>query len=1185
MIAIQRTAAEIRRWAGQDSGNTVRDDALLRRFAKSRDEAAFAELVRRHGSLVLGVGRRVLGDHQAAEDILQATFLLLARKSKIIAWQRTVAPWLYSVAFRLARTARRRRRYQEPLQEPQPLPASETDPAKPLLWQEVRAALDEELARLSEPIRAPLVLCYLQGRTRDEAANALGWTLATLKRRLERGRNLLRARLTRRGLALSAIGGAMLLDGPALSAEFAQNIIQQINTGILPASVAALLEGQRFAPWKKLAFAIAMLFTAGLGAGWFSSHTPVTAEPPTADKPENKATIATDTLGDPLPDGAVARLGTTRLRPGQSIQGIAISPDGKQLATWAKAWGTGGSDRLIFSDTATGRQIKSISLPPCILHTIRWLADGRGLALAKIGQSDDFLWEFTDANASLPIKENARLNSMTSGDVYGAAISPDGRWLATGGLSLDGGDQPIRLWEVQPNSQLASLKSRELGRQSGHGMFVLFSADSKRVFALSRGQEPSKPGAPLAAPPPGLVAPAAGPLVPGKLADRAKLVVYDVETGKRLNEFDVPPSMEYMKSTMPAPKRMALSPNGKTLWIGDEKGVVHALDWAAGKELHSFAVPPGKSRPFRTDGISVLLPNPDGQTIYIGDASNSLTIRDAKTGQVRATVRDDLTSFGHLILSPDGTRLAAADVNVAGQVRVIDAKNGKDLLALPGHGNMLTGLNILPDGTAMTAGLDRTVRWWDLETGRELKQQSIDMLRYWLVSSAFTSDGRGLFGLHDDHVIHVDLPTGKRTQVTKEPIKPVSLIHGVSGSTAFVNTADRKVQQWDAKTGAVRQTFDPPPEQNGHPNHIVRTMMSPDEKQVAIISTGTFSAGPSTWYTSGQISLYDAKTGELRRFWQTGEASWECAEYSPDGKFLIVSGYPIPNRLPGAPSDSNMPISAMSGLMLLDAVTGDPIRTYEPAVKSSYGYHRVVTVAISPNNHLLTAAQNDGSIAVYELATGNLCRLFGGHRNEVSQMAFTADGRRLVSVSRDFTGLVWDVTFASLAKPSEAERAQLWIDAAKPEWLLAGPALAALAEKPGDLLALVREHLKPADKPDVDRESIAKSVEQLDDQLFAVRERASAALGRLGREALPLLQEHLSDAKTGERRARLQKIVDRIRLMPIPSDHLRQMRMLAVLEQTKSAAAREELKRLAGGHADASLTREAKAALDRARKK
>jgi len=108
------------------------------------------------------------------------------------------------------------------------------------------------------------------------------------------------------------------------------------------------------------------------------------------------------------------------------------------------------------------------------------------------------------------------------------------------------------------------------------------------------------------------------------------------------------------------------------------------------------------------------------------------------------------------------------------------------------------------------------------------------------------------------------------------------------------------------------------------------------------------------------------------------------------------------------------------------------------------------------------------------------------------------------------TGLVWDVSFASLAKPSTAGRDKLWADLAKPEWELAGPALAALASQPDDLLKLVRDRLPAATGPDFDPEALAKLVGQLGDAVFAARERASAALARHGREVLPLLQDDLT---------------------------------------------------------------------------
>src|SRR5439155_14267925 len=124
----------------------------------------------------------------------------------------------------------------------------------------------------------------------------------------------------------------------------------------------------------------------------------------------------------------------------------------------------------------------------------RWLADGRGLAVMKISAREYFLWQFSDEKTTLPRIDDPVLNSTGQGDLQSVAIAPDGKWLATGRTSHDGSPQPIELWEVVPNSPLSKLKKRELGKQAGHGQQVLFSGDGTRVLAVSRKQEPSRPG-------------------------------------------------------------------------------------------------------------------------------------------------------------------------------------------------------------------------------------------------------------------------------------------------------------------------------------------------------------------------------------------------------------------------------------------------------------------------------------------------------------------------------------------------------------------------------------------------------------------------------------------------------------------------------------------------------------------
>jgi RNA polymerase sigma factor (sigma-70 family) len=185
-------------------GRSVPDQHMLERFIAHRDEAAFTALVQRHGAMVLGVARDVLRHLQDAEDIFQATFLVLARQAGAVRKQGSVGSFLHGVAYRLALKARAaaatRRRHESRL--PPRAPGESLDN---LTWQELSAILHQELERLPDKYRAPLVLCYLEGMTQDQAAEHLGLPKGTLKGRLERARLLLRGRLVRLGLAPAVV--------------------------------------------------------------------------------------------------------------------------------------------------------------------------------------------------------------------------------------------------------------------------------------------------------------------------------------------------------------------------------------------------------------------------------------------------------------------------------------------------------------------------------------------------------------------------------------------------------------------------------------------------------------------------------------------------------------------------------------------------------------------------------------------------------------------------------------------------------------------------------------------------------------------------------------------------------------------------------------------------------------------
>jgi RNA polymerase sigma factor (sigma-70 family) len=187
------------------------DENLLEQFLngeESESQRAFGALVERHGPMVLGICRHVLSQHQDAEDAFQATFLVLAQKAASIRNRRVLAGWLHEVAHRIAvkaRTSVVRRRTLERQGVAMSPPAIElNNQDQTAAWNELRPVLHAEVERLPERYRIPVILSYLEGKTNEEVAALLRWPVGTVKGRLSRARDLLRSRLMRRGLTLSA---------------------------------------------------------------------------------------------------------------------------------------------------------------------------------------------------------------------------------------------------------------------------------------------------------------------------------------------------------------------------------------------------------------------------------------------------------------------------------------------------------------------------------------------------------------------------------------------------------------------------------------------------------------------------------------------------------------------------------------------------------------------------------------------------------------------------------------------------------------------------------------------------------------------------------------------------------------------------------------------------------------------
>jgi RNA polymerase sigma factor (sigma-70 family) len=207
---LDRALHQLQTWCDTQALAGEPDARLLDRFVLHGEEAVFAILVRRHGPMVLAVARRVLRRVQDAEDVFQATFLLLARKAGSIRKREALGGWLHGVAHRLALRAKAQGARRK-MHEGRAAGRASGGPGREAAWQEVQAALDAALAELPEKYRAALVLCGLEGKTLAEAGRLLGCPAATVGTRVARGRALLRQRLGQQGWTLSAAGLSALL--------------------------------------------------------------------------------------------------------------------------------------------------------------------------------------------------------------------------------------------------------------------------------------------------------------------------------------------------------------------------------------------------------------------------------------------------------------------------------------------------------------------------------------------------------------------------------------------------------------------------------------------------------------------------------------------------------------------------------------------------------------------------------------------------------------------------------------------------------------------------------------------------------------------------------------------------------------------------------------------------------------
>jgi RNA polymerase sigma factor (sigma-70 family) len=987
------------------------DAQLLERFVAARDEAAFGALVHRHGPMVLGVCQRVLRDVNAAEDTLQAVFIVLARRAASLG-RKPIGGWLYAVTHKIAVKARAHEVARRNL-ERRGLTVERAEPIDELVGQELRSVLDDEIASLPEKLRLPIVLCYFQGKSHQEAAQELGWPKRSLTSRLERGRDLLRKQLVQRGITLSAGALAAILCeqatgtvlGAILTIKTAKAALSvtagkaALGGGVSAAALRLAEEAMTGLPAIK-GVLVAMVVACGLTAGGLgvaglvapaeTSQATLTAKTkaPTTEVDQSSAIqkaalVATDLFGDPLPAGAIARLGTVRWRHDDFVYLVAMPPNGKTVVS-------AGYDRFVrVWDFATGKELRRFGpgrtvepipanepeivefarVPPSDLVAVS--GDGKTLATRFAPKAVD-LWEVGTGN------KRGSLSLQHEYDEGGLALAPDGRTLTI--ASIFG---QIRLWDLE-----AAKIVREFGRPTSSTSFgglwdIFFSPDGKTLACVMVRNNEKISFHTIE-----FWDPATGALLRTVKTEEARTLVGG-ENAKRLHCVAYSPDSQlFAYATRDSEVCVLRVANGEFMqkWkTADELGYT----------LMAFAADSAKLYTKSSHPRGVQFQEWDVKT---GRRLRNYPVQDEFTG---ADNRYAMAT-GRLVLTPDGKTLVTG--SGSNSVQFFDLQSGRALPMPAGH--RLSSLRFMPDGKSLlTSAFDCSFRWWDTSTGKEIKHLSLLSK----AGRAVTRDGRyvAIVEFKTNALTLVDNSTGKEIMIKSGPAKGSqrTFFFSPDGGTLLVHDSNAfEVLLYDIARDKEHRLALP---QRG----FVAFLFSHNGQRLAVFNRSVINrSGPH------DLKVCDTLTGKTVVRIEADEAqalgSASGGAFSPDGRTLAFE------RSDGRVELFELATGKVRFRYGEAATTRASLMESGPPNRFVFGSFwdgdtASSTVAFSPDGRLLAHARGDKVLEIWDVATGQTLARFAGHTGPLSGVAFSTDGRSVATSSHDSTVLVWDISALS----------------------------------------------------------------------------------------------------------------------------------------------------------------------------